>query len=442
MRRLAKGIAWGQRLARRENTLIPLVFQAPNEVSPDQNESVQAPVDSAKTESTKFKYDGRSYKLTKRKGREHERDAPYQVIFKFGGKVRFHSTRTNIIAVAKKRAIAYIATIKAGKWEDAAQMQSKSPKPTKVPTFGEIAEVYQPHDGTPGIAGTTEDTARNNVWAMGKILKTVLGVQDPETVPLSKFDKMLAVKFQDEMARESCERSDKDEETQRFVRDRALNSSKSVILQARSLFNTKSELPAKYAERGLPIPACVQEFMTAKLRGKDKQQHEYLPPPDAVIQRTFKEIEKLKDVVPQTYIAFWLACGCGLRRKEIFRARWEYFILRDGQPWFSGGIGKNGQTIEVPVQKRAWENLKPLRQEEGPCLGVDATMEYARHINGWLTAQGWRTEKKLHELRAYVGSLIYIKDPVAAMKFMRHSSIKITEKFYARYGKVKTPNVL
>jgi integrase len=226
------------------------------------------------------------------------------------------------------------------------------------------------------------------------------------------------------------------------VRDRALNSSKSVILQARSLFNSKSELPAKYAERGLPIPSCVQEFMTAKLRGKDKQQHEYLPPPDAIIQRTFKEIEKLKDAVPQTYIAFWLACGCGLRRKEIFRARWEYFILRDGQPWFSGGIGKNGQTIEVPVQKRAWESLKPLRQEEGPCLGEDATMEYARHINGWLTAQGWKTEKKLHELRAYVGSLIYIKDPVAAMKFMRHSSIKITEKFYARYGKVKTPNVL
>ena len=436
MKALAKALASGRVLARTENRIIPLNLQGAGECAPEQNAGVQTPVTEEKSDSTRFKYDGHTYQLVKRK---EGRDAPYMVIFRFNRKQHWHSTRTNVIPVAKKRAIAYIARVKAGKWEDAAEMQSKSPT---VTTFGEIAAIYHPEDGSPGIAGTTEDTARNNVWAMGKILKTALGVEDPKTVPLTKIDKMLAVKFQDEMARECCERSDKDEATQRFVRDRALNSSKSVILQARSLFNSKSELPAKYAERGLPIPSCVQEFMTAKLRGKDKQQHEYLPPPDAIIQRTFKEIEKLKDAVPQTYIAFWLACGCGLRRKEIFRARWEYFILRDGQPWFSGGIGKNGQTIEVPVQKRAWESLKPLRQEEGPCLGEDATMEYARHINGWLTAQGWKTEKKLHELRAYVGSLIYIKDPVAAMKFMRHSSIKITEKFYARYGKVKTPNVL
>src|SRR5207244_702074 len=195
-----------------------------------------------------------------------------QVVFWFNNKQYWHSTRTNFIPVAKKRATAYIATIKAGKWEAAAAMKSKGPTPAKITTFGEIAAVYHPEDGTPGIAGTTEDTARNNGWAMGKILKTVLGVKDPKAVPLTKFDKMLAVKFQDEMAREYCERSDKDEEIQRFARDRALNSSKSIILQARSIFNPRSELPAKYAERGLPVPPCVQELMAAKLRGKDQQQ--------------------------------------------------------------------------------------------------------------------------------------------------------------------------
>src|SRR5437867_3938639 len=127
MKRIANGIASGGRIARGAPTINRLVLQGPDDVSTDQNGAVQTPASDGKEDSTKFKYDGRSYKLTKRKGHEQHRDAPYQVIFKFGGKMRFHSTRTNVIPVAKKRATAYIAKIKAGKWEDAAQMQSKSP---------------------------------------------------------------------------------------------------------------------------------------------------------------------------------------------------------------------------------------------------------------------------------------------------------------------------
>jgi integrase len=184
--------------------------------------------------------------------------------------------------------------------------------------------------------------------------------------------------------------------------------------------------------------------MTCKLRGKVRHR-EFLPPADKIIKKTFQKIEGLLETDPKTYIAFWLACGCGLRRKEIFRARWDYFIKRDGNPWFSGSVGKNGQVIEVPVQAKAWAKLRPFHKAakgKGRCLGEDATMEFVRDINRWMYQMGWRTEKKIHELRAYIGSLIYLKDPVAAMKFMRHHSIKVTEQFYARYGKVRTPDVL
>jgi hypothetical protein len=57
--------------------------------------------------------------------------------------------------------------------------------------------------------------------------------------------------------------------------------------------------------------------------------------------------------------------------------------------------------------------------------------------------QGWRTQKTLHELRAYVGSLIYKKDHEAARLFMRHKSIHVTEKFYCRsFGMAKHIDVL
>ncbi len=64
-------------------------------------------------------------------------------------------------------------------------------------------------------------------------------------------------------------------------------------------------------------------------------------------------------------------------------------------------------------------------------------------FNKWLGAQGWKTEKKMHELRAYVGSLIYQLSPHAAKAFMRHKSIRTTELFYCHYGKAATvPAVL
>jgi len=269
----------------------------------------QMPAKEEKNDPLTFRVDGCAYRLSKRIA---GRDVPYQVKFKFRNRQYWHSTRTNIVHVAKARATAYITQVRDGNWTAAHTMQSRTEAVAPVArasTFGQVVSLYLPGaDGSRGFCGTTEDTARNNAWAMGKILKTVLRVDDPLTVTLTAIDKMLPVHYQDAMVKIRCDETCQDDETQRFARGQALNSSGSVIRQARSLFNAKSQLPDKYAEQGVII--------------------------------------------------------------------------------------------------------------------------------------GWKTEKKLHELRAYVGSLIYLKDPVAAMKFMRHASIRITEQSYARYGKVKTPDVL
>ena len=72
-------------------------------------------------------------------------------------------------------------------------------------------------------------------------------------------------------------------------------------------------------------------------------------------------------------------------------------------------------------------------------MGAEMGVEWARRLNLWLRRAGWRSEKKMHELRAYIGSMLYQANPLFAMKFMRHSSIRITEQFYCRYGKPLQP---
>jgi integrase len=92
----------------------------------------------------------------------------------------------------------------------------------------------------------------------------------------------------------------------------------------------------------------------------------------------------------------------------------------------------------VPVQEKAVTALSAVRKKDGRCLS-DTSLEWARRLNGWMRGLGWNTQKKMHELRAYVGSLIYRKDPMAAMKFLRHKTIRQTEQAYVRYGSSAEP---
>lgn len=201
-----------------------------------------------------------------------------------------------------------------------------------------------------------------------------------------------------------------------------------AVQQARCLF--VRPMLTHYRSQGLTVPDLAG-FMTCPLVGS-VQKTEYHQPPDRVIEQTFAKAKELESIDPPIFLAFWFAVGAGLRRGEIAALRWEHLVERDGRVWISGGIGKNGERIEVPVQAKAVHAITPHRQKEGkvmPGVGV----EWAKRLNWWLTCQGWTTEKKLHELRAYVGSLIYRENPLAAMKFLRHSSIRITERFYVRY---------
>lgn len=290
----------------------------------------------------------------------------------------------------------------------------------------DVIQVYLHH------ATVAPRTARNNVLALSQIVRTVLGLK-PADCPLTKLDASLVRAFQTAMVRRYCAESGR-AESQRDATERALCSSRSFIQQARSLFAPSRGWPELYAKCGLTIPDSISSFMSCPLQGSLARSG-FSPPSDEVIQRTieaFRQPHGKTKTERDAFVGFWFALGAGLRRREVARLRWEQVVLRDGQPWISGGIGKDGLPIEVPIQLSCWEVISRYARRSGPVL-LTRGDRWARLISARMAALGWRTQKRLHELRAYIGSLIYAVSPISAMRFLRHKSIRTTERFYVRY---------
>lgn len=276
-------------------------------------------------------------------------------------------------------------------------------------------------------------SARNNVLSLLKILERAKGQPvKPETVPLTDVDETLIVRFQSEVVRLYCERAEQNDSAQREAKERALRSSRSTISQARSIFSKRGEIDMVklYKANGIELPDSVNRFMSEKLRGK-LTKADYKAPPDSVVESTFSAIELMRADVP-LWLAFWIAAGTGLRRKEIHFAKWEYIFELDGRHWIRGGMGKDGEIICVPFQTRAFAAIEPYRKASGWII-EERSDRWAKRLCAWMSAQGWTTRLKIHELRALLGSMIYEKDPVQAMRQLRHKSIQVTEERYVRY---------
>ncbi len=379
--------------------------------------------------SHRFFHRGKPHSIFKRRNAV---DAPYYVRIQQGKKQFKQSLETNSRPDAIARAKVFIDAVSTEKWKDVEKLKVR----TRASMLAPVLAVYKEK------AIGQRETIRNNSSSMLLIIRTASGKEvDPEKVSLSDLTETLVTQFQDAMRLRYCQEAKPNDTDQRIARERADRSSRSIVRQARSLFNRTTDILRHYKEAEITIPDTIQGFMGQKLRGKSTKR-EYLAPDDKVIAAAFSEIEKLRDLDPNVYQAFWLAVGAGLRKGEIRRVRWDHVIERDGTWWISGGLGKDGNRIEVPFQSRAIEKLMPFRKTEGMIIS-EGGFDWAVRLNSFLTDQGWKTEKKMHELRAYVGSLIYQLTPIGAMKFMRHTSIKVTETFYCRYQTAAKPvNVL
>jgi integrase len=296
------------------------------------------------------------------------------------------------------------------------------------PNLGKLILLYMEH------APVAARTAHNNSLSILKMLEKVRGhpVQ-PQTVQLTEINASLVSSYQRTIEERYAEAAEKHAPAQREARERALRSTRSTIRQARCLFSRRGvDLVQIYRENGIEIPECVFAFTSAHVRGKNTKR-DYNAPPDSVVENAIESIELMRKDA-SVFIGFWIAIGAGLRRSEIKFCRWEYLVEINGRPRIIGGLGKDAEVINVPLQSRAFEAILPFRKDSGWMI-EDRGGGWCKRLCGWMRNQGFGTRLLIHELRAFLGSQLYRESPVLAMRVLRHKNLRTTESSYIRYGK-------
>jgi integrase len=291
----------------------------------------------------------------------------------------------------------------------------------------------------------TAYTRQGYIWALEKLITDALGESPVWTErKLSVLGEDLIYKYRASALRKAQGRGDS-------AMRRAKVSGASVMRQAKGIF-TKHLLEYYRIEGKLELDMkAISAFKSgASFQGAFK--NEYNPPDDATIARTFEALESSRDTHPDRYITCWLALGLGLRKGEIAGVRSDWFVTVDGLPCLElraviqrdgteSEATKNGQIApRIQVVNGAWEKLEPRIKalpQGGHLISGDEVYRRDgnfREINRWLRAMGWQTQKAIHEMRAYAGCQVIMRDGIyKASQWMRHSSVAVTQKYYGRY---------
>lgn len=372
---------------------------------------------------------------------------PWRTQFSLRGR-RYHvSLETDNMRQAEFRAVDWI--IRPVMENQPARIPRGGPEEDKpTPQADTLARVFSIYERDAVIAPRT---IRSNMQALLLVVRWAKGahafrrggvrrrmdlMQEADGVPLAELDAPLAMRFQSAMVRH-YQRNVRGEGALRSARARALRTSRSLMRQARSVF--KPAMLAVYAGAGVQVPDGVGRFCSARLEGSDRS---FLRGaiPDNVVAQTFAGIGAVRDD-RDLFVAFWLVAGFGLRRGEVMRLDWSDVKVVNGRWVVDGGIGKDGRPIQVVCQERAEAALVPFRQASGRVL--DRPSVAVLRLNEWLRGMGWDNEKAMHDLRAYVGSLIFEVNPTAAMVWMRHKDLQTTQRYYSHHAKLgAVPQVL
>lgn len=373
------------------------------------------------------------------------------------GGVKFISLGTDDLDLAKAKRNQKEQEVIAGE-----MAKIKGVRTTKAAMLDEIFEAYDE------IGGITKKAMNGNKSALMTMVWQVTGNEDltPEKVSTELLTKKFVRDYQDALrSRYETEAGD-NEKARRTARDRADRTSKSTFNQAKSIFTEKRALIERYEEKELFVPECVKEFVKVKAVGKWSTKV-YFPPDDKILAKTFTEIETLKESEPDVYRLFWCALGTGCRKNEMADATLEDFVELNGQLWIGSGLGKDGKPIQIPVinwavhpasaiipEKVIRKMMADRKAELEKVVALDSQPETAvgdnrptvfggshnyRHdmlpkrLNEWLTSIGWKDEKKMHGLRAFIGCRIFNDNPRRAQRYLRHKSIKTTEEFYGHF---------
>ena len=237
------------------------------------------------------------------------------------------------------------------------------------------------------------------------------------------------------------------------VRKRAEHTANAVVRGARSLFAAHTLKRVRNCVPSLRLPAPLP-FEGIDLLEEHDADFFYVSEIDAgaLVRKALAELSG--DVL----VIFVLAIGSGLRRSEIDNLKWSHVDLDRGTilvaPTVTSDLKTDSSLGEAQVEPQLLEILRAhakhskgdyvLRSDLPPREVTTysfyrCSKEFTR-LCDWLNEKGIRRErKKLHALRKEFGSNITQGQGIhAACASLRHSSIALTAKYYAKRKGVPT----
>lgn len=368
-------------------------------------------------------------------------DATYTFSFRFQGKQYAFDSLQRDQRLAAEYARRYQQQVRTGRLETLRALQLRRTEPEL--TLGQIIKSFEAFAQVEGLSPATVRGYRNCM----RIL--VQGARGESTVlnevPVSALTARLVYDYKAGVSQAEPEADD--------ARRRQLEgTANSVLRQAKGYFSARAMEHYRIVS-GFNLPANIGAFRDAP-GFSDTAVKEWSLPSDKVLEETFKQLKAKQESDPELFTAVWLALGFGLRKSEIAAVRAGWFQVRPQgvtlelrATLVSGSVAekestKNGTVWPtVACTNGAWEHLGPivaqLKAEDYLIQSPTATArceEVFRRIGAWMTDLGWKTEKAIHEFRAYAGCQVARRDGIeAASRWLRHHSIVVTQRHYGRY---------
>ena len=385
-----------------------------------------------------FKFDGQEHTLFKRAHGEH---APFYLRIRDRGKQRWKTLGTPNKEIAEDVARGFLRARRTGELDGLRKLTRRKKVTPEITTvayasLGQIAEAYR---AAPD--GPSSRTRYGNLSAFKNVIHTACG-SDPDwalrSAGVLTGDTVRAYKSGVAAAPNLAG-------VELF---RALRSAKSSLRQARCIFHP-ALLDYYRREKRLALPD-VTEFRKVVVFPRTPKLP-YQPPDDRLLAYTFQELEATRDSHRERYLICWIALTFGLRKSEIAPLKACNFVKSNGKTHVElrevevygelKSVTKNGQICpRVRAANGGWERIGPLIEAMPPGQYLIAghrtrRIDHAfREVNEWFRQLGWKTQKGIHELRAYAGSkVIEVDGMYNGSQWLRHGNIATTQQYYGRY---------
>ena len=317
--------------------------------------------------------------------------------------------------------------------KEAAKALDKTAKRNDYATVGDVIEVYlDDHE-----RACKRSSARQNSNSLLLLLREA-GIKNPEKARLNVLDAKLVRTFR--RARlENFER-----ETDEY--DSAVITINGIYRKAKSLFSRK-QLAEDGAYSDLKLPD-LSGFLGVPFLKEDKDDYTFIG--KTLFSNLLNDATRLSQEDPELYAAFLIASTTGLRKNEIIHARWDWLKVRNdgttvisipGKERFEGVTftTKSGKGRDVPIAEGVISELRRLAVKGYradyllPTENLTARNDKVwRRFSAWFESCGIKRRKCAHECRKFFGSQVATNHGIyVACKLLGHSSVDVTERYYA-----------